>query len=136
MRPWGDDRENKAACAYANVADLTAKEKFSNWRTMDCRDRHVYTAPVGSYLANDFGLHDVIGNVWEWVENCWNESYEAPGRPDDGGAWTSGDCGRRVVRGGSWGYDPRNLRSAFRGGSYTGGRDYGFGFRVARTLTP
>lgn len=102
MRPWGDDRDNKAGCDYANGADLTAKDKFNLARTMDCRDGQVYTAVVGSYTANDFRLHDMIGNVLEWVEDCWNESYEAAGRPDDGSAWTSGDCNRRVLRGGSW----------------------------------
>ena len=83
---------------------------------------------------NGFGLHDVLGNVWEWVEDCWNDSYA--GAPSDGSAWMSGDCGRRVLRGGSWVIKPRFLRSADRGGNSTGLR-YGYtGLRVARTLTP
>ena len=77
------------------------------------------TAPVGSFAANPFGLHDVHGNVWEWTEVC----YE-------------GDCSRRVLRGGSWVDAPRFLRSAFRYRSTTGGRFGSYGFRVARTLTP
>jgi formylglycine-generating enzyme required for sulfatase activity len=135
MRPWGDDRDNKAGCAYANGADLTAKEKFSGWRTMDCRDGQVYSASIGSYSANAFGLADMIGNVWEWVEDCWNDSYEGEERPDDGSAWTSEGCTGRVLRGGSWASGPENLRSAVRYwiASVNGGNI--IGFRVARTLS-
>ena len=92
------------------------------------------TDPVGSYPANAFGLHDVHGNVLEWVEDCWNGSYA--GAPRDGSAWTSGDCSMRVSRGGSWYDNPRNLRSANRFAYTTGYRSYIVGFRVARTLTP
>ena len=94
------------------------------------------TVSVGSFPANSFGLHDVHGNVWEWVEDCWHENYQ--GAPQDGSAWiTGGDCEVRVLRGGSWYVKPRNLRSAFRYRVGTGSRSYsGFGFRVARTLTP
>ena len=92
------------------------------------------TAPVGSFTANAFGLHDVYGNVWEWVEDCWNDSYR--GAPSDGSVWQSGDCGRRVLRGGSWDIAPGYLRSALRGGNATGHRDFTAGFRVARTFTP
>ena len=94
------------------------------------------TVPVGSFPANDFGLHDIHGNVWEWVEDCWHNSYV--GAPSDGSAWTTGgECGRRVLRGGSW-YDrvPRNLRSADRFSDVTGVRSPTLGFRVARTLAP
>ena len=91
------------------------------------------TSPVGSFPSNDFGLHDVHGNVWEWVEDCWHGSYE--GAPSDGSAWTSGgDCGSRVLRGGSWHYSPWLLRSADRYRFTTGFRDNGIGFRVSRTL--
>ena len=92
------------------------------------------TAPVGSFSANGFGLHDVHGNVWEWVEDCWNESYR--GAPTDGSAWGAGNCGRRVLRGGSWGSEPRYLRSAYRSRNSSGLRFSNAGFRVARTLTP
>ena len=92
------------------------------------------TAPVGSFSANAFGVHDMHGNVWEWVEDCWNGSYA--GAPSDGGAWRSGDCSRRVVRGGSWGNVPGVLRSAYRGRRTTGYWSVSVGFRVARTLTP
>ena len=90
------------------------------------------TSPVGSFSANPFGLYDVHGNVWEWVEDCWNGSYR--GAPTDGSAWESGDCARRELRGGSWFNDPQNLRSADRYGDTARDRLIGVGFRVARTL--
>jgi formylglycine-generating enzyme required for sulfatase activity len=91
------------------------------------------TTEVGTYPANPWGLHDMHGNVWDWVEDCWNESYQ--GAPSDGSAWMSGDCSRRVLRGGSWTYGGRAvLRSAFRGRSFADFRSFNRGFRVARTL--
>ena len=98
-----------------------------------CRDRWDYTAPVGSFQPNAFGVHDMHGNVGERVEDCWNDSYA--GAPSDGSAWLSGDCSRRVLRGGSWGRGPVRLRSASRLAS-TGGRYNDSGFRVARTRAP
>ena len=96
------------------------------------------TVPVGSYAANGFEVYDVHGNVWEWVADCWNDSYA--GAPSDGSAWTSGNtsgnCSLRVLRGGSWFGLPEYLRSAFRYGLDTGLRRYDIGFRLARTLTP
>ena len=92
------------------------------------------TTPVGKFAANAFGLHDVHGNVREWVEDCWNGSYD--GAPLDGSAWVSGNCRQRVLRGGSWLNGPGYLRSAFRYTHTTGYRDFVAGFRVARTLTP
>ncbi len=91
------------------------------------------TEPVGSFPPNAFGLHDVHGNVREWVEDCWHGSYR--GAPSDGRAWTTGGgCVRRVLRGGSWGDEPRLLRSADRYRSGTGLRLDDIGFRIARTL--
>jgi formylglycine-generating enzyme required for sulfatase activity len=92
------------------------------------------TTEVGSYAANPWGLHHMHGNVWEWVEDCLNETYE--GAPEDGSAWTTGNCSSRVVRGGSWDLGPGGLRSARRFGVVPGNRNYNLGFRVARTLTP
>jgi formylglycine-generating enzyme required for sulfatase activity len=91
------------------------------------------TTAVGTYPPNSFGLCDMHGNVWEWVEDCWNDSYK--GAPDDGSAWTSGDCGRRVLRGGSWDSGPGFLRSAYRVRLGAGFRYFNAGFRVARTLS-
>ena len=93
------------------------------------------TAPAGSFEANGFGLHDVHGNVREWVEDCWHGNYG--GAPTDGSAWTSGgNCGRRVLRGGSWSGKPGSLRSAVRVWNSAGLRINYNGFRIARTFTP
>ncbi len=98
-----------------------------------CGDSFRYTAPVGSFKPNGFGLHDMLGNVWEWTEDCWNGNYNSA--PTDGTAWLGSDCGRRVLRGGSWILNPGNVRSAVRMGGVTASRSYryGIGFRVART---
>ena len=99
------------------------------------------TTEIGSYPANPWGLHDMNGNVWEWVEDCWTDSYTERAIESNigdgafvGSAWTSGDCSRRVLRGGSWGDSPEGLRSADRGRYGTVGRSDYLGFRVARTL--
>ena len=92
------------------------------------------TAPVGSFHDNAFGLYDMHGNVWEWVEDCWHATYA--GAPSDSAARAGGDCRERVLRGGSWDLPPKNLRSAHRGRSTTAARFEFIGFRVARTLNP
>ena len=92
------------------------------------------TVPVGSFAANAWGLHDVHGNVWEWVQDCWNDGYA--GAPRDGSAWESGNCSMRVLRGGSWRGTPGLLRSANRSRFPSAARNNDIGFRVARTLTP
>ena len=119
-RYWGDDESEQ--CRYANGDD----------DVLSCSDFYEYGAPVGSFEANAFGLYDVLGNVWEWTEDCWNEDYV--GAPVDGGAWRSGDCSQRVQRGGSLGQPPSMLRSALRLGDSTRERWGWNGFRVARTL--
>jgi len=93
-------------------------------------------APVGSFDANPFGLHDMLGNVWQWTSDSWNESYV--GAPSDGSAWTTGDTGKRVLRGGSWSNVVAFVRSAARSRADAAGRDLDYssytGFRVARAL--
>ena len=131
-RYWGN--ASSSACRYANVYDRTGEDELSfPWSHHDCRDGHGHTSSAGVFDPNGFGLHDMLGNVWEWVADCSNGSYA--GAPADGSAWTSGDCSRRVLRGGSWVDGPWGVRSANRGWYSTGNRyDSGFGFRVARTL--
>ncbi len=113
---WGDDTgRNRANCN-------------------DCGSRWAYeTASAGSFEANAWGLHDMHGNVWEWVEDCWHGDYD--GAPGDGSAWTrGGNCSRRVLRGGSWLNSPWDLRSASRFRNDADSRSRSSGFRVARTL--
>jgi formylglycine-generating enzyme required for sulfatase activity len=130
-RFWGDDPD--AACRYANVYDETGKREHGFSGTHHaCDDGYAKTAPVGAFAANGFGLNDMLGNVWEWTEDCWNDGYE--GAPSDGTARTEGDCGRRVVRGGAWDFAPDFVRSANRSRSSTENRDNGLGFRPARTF--
>ena len=85
---------------------------------------------MGSFAANAWGVHDMHGNVWELVQDCWNSDYE--GAPTDGSAWTSEECDYRVVRGGSWDLKPRDLRSAYRFWNSTEYRFSYLGFRVIR----
>lgn len=133
-RYWGEGESGQ--CRHANGADASVKERYSawSWPVASCRDGHVHTAPVGSLAANGWGLHDMLGNVWEWTADCWNGSYG--GAPSDGSAWEYGECDRRVLRGGSWSDGPSGLRAADRGGITSGYRNVDFGFRVARTLAP
>lgn len=114
---WGDNiGKNNAVCGNCG----------SQWDGKQ-------TAPVGSFKFNAFGVYDTSGNVWEWTQDCWHDDYT--NAPTNGTAWLekdNGDCSRRVVRGGSWGFDPLDLRSAGRDWIITDGAGYGTGFRVAR----
>ena len=129
---WGDDPT--AQCAYANGADLTLLRNTtlrSAASVAQCTDGARRGSPVGRFSPNRFGLHDMLGNVTEWVADCWHDNYAQA--PPNGTPWTrGGDCSRRVVRGGSWGRNPLGLRSAERGSVRVGDRF--LGFRVARTL--
>jgi formylglycine-generating enzyme required for sulfatase activity len=91
------------------------------------------TTPIGSFPPNAFGLHDMHGNVSEWVEDCWHDEYDDR-TPTDGSAWLQGDCGGHVVRGGSWEDYEGDLRSAARTGGATSDQFYTDGFRIARDL--
>jgi formylglycine-generating enzyme required for sulfatase activity len=121
--PWGDDIK-KDGKPMANC-----KGCGSEWEGKQ-------TAPVGSFphAANAFGLHDMHGNVTEWVEDCWNNDFN--GAPTNGSAWADGDCNRRVARGGSWGSGPEDRRSTILVWDITVGRFLDLGFRVGRTVTP
>jgi formylglycine-generating enzyme required for sulfatase activity len=87
---------------------------------------------VGHYKANALGLHDMLGNVWEWVADCDNAGYA--GAPADGSAWMTGDCSRRMFRGGSWYSNPGEVRLAQRDSDLETASFSDLGFRVARTL--
>jgi formylglycine-generating enzyme required for sulfatase activity len=125
--PWGD----KASHEYANYGeDECCRGKVEG------HDKWLYTAPVGQFPPNDFGLYDMHGNVFEWVEDPWHDDYRGT-PPTDGRVWTEGgDESRRVVRGGAFGHDPGKLRSANRSMDAADSRFNRLGFRVARTLSP
>ena len=120
-RHWGDSESEQCMHANGNDDDVSCSDGFAN------------SAPVGSLHPNAFGLYDMLGNVWEWVEDCWHDSYS--NAPNDGSAAPSeSDCSYRVLRGGSTANDPAKLRSAHRGNWYpTIGHRY-YGFRVARSV--
>jgi formylglycine-generating enzyme required for sulfatase activity len=119
--------------AYSFGESITqAQARFSegNWGSAGS------TVEVGAFPANDFGLYDMHGNVWEWCEDRWHDSYadKPEGLMQTGGAWTTGDGKSRVLRGGSWVDLPQNLRAARRTWDSTSSRGNDAGFRVARTL--
>ncbi len=128
---------SEAEWEYAARAGTTTRYVFGEDISAEQANFHFdvrQTTEVASYPANARGLHDMHGNVWEWVEDCWNDSYQ--GAPVNGSAWTTGDCSRRVLRGGSWYVGPEYLRSADRIRNNPDNRGSVVGFRVARTLTP
>jgi formylglycine-generating enzyme required for sulfatase activity len=131
---FGNDEED--LCRYGNGADQSTKSLpgTKDWTFAPCNDGYVYTSPVGSFAENGFGLYDMQGNAWQWTADCWHDSYA--GAPSAGTAWTAGDCGRRVARGGSWYNFPPGLRAAFRGWNPPDFRGIGLGFRLARTFNP
>ena len=128
---------SEAEWEYAARAGTRTRYSFGNEmtpRNANYSGSTGKTQPVGSYKTNGFGLYDVHGNVWEWVQDCWNGNYREA--PTDGNAWERGDCSRRVMRGGSWGSNSRDLRSASRYTFQTGYRGSNLGFRVAQTIAP
>ena len=115
---WGDQiGQGNANCSQCG-------SQWDGWQT----------SPVGSFKPNAFGLYDMAGNVWQWVQDCYHDDYN--GAPTDGSVWIIGDCRRPVVRGGSWGNDPQYLRSASRDWFSADDRDYHIGFRLGRALVP
>lgn len=130
-RFWGEDPDQ--ACAYANVADQTARDQIaeaSTWDLHNCRDGYAYTSPVGSFKPNAFGLYDMLGDVWQWTEDCYHKNYK--GAPGDGSAWTTDTCELHSVRGGAWLIEPENVRSASRVRDYPANRFSSLGFRLVR----
>ncbi len=124
---------SEAEWEYAS-RDAQAYEKWLNGETG--REHQLLSETEWEYASRGgYGLINMIGNVWEWVQDCWNGSYE--GAPNNGSAWERGDCSRRVLRGGSWFNYSRDLRSANHLSYRSGYRNFlDCGFRVARTLTP
>jgi formylglycine-generating enzyme required for sulfatase activity len=122
-RPWGPELTRDHANYGAEACCAPAAAGTDKWR---------FTSPVGAFPANRFGLYDMIGNVWQWVEDCGHDRYD--GAPADGSAWVVGDCRTRMVRGGAWFQAPDSERSAARAADDPGFRIADIGFRVARSL--
>jgi len=129
---WGNLEMD--ACAYANTFDLAGRRANPDWNwNVGCNDGYAGTAPVGSFPPNKWGLYDMIGNVWEWVEDCWHPDYS--GAPATGAAWTAdGECRKRVNRGGGWGNNPRSMRVSSRDADLATATSDGLGFRVALSI--
>jgi formylglycine-generating enzyme required for sulfatase activity len=128
---WGDDPEQ--ACRHANVYDASAARPDIPWPPTACSDGFAGVAPVGRLAPNAFGLHDVTGNVWEWVEDCYAMPHPADA-PRDGRAQLAVGCDRRAVKGGGWRTDVKRQRPTFRGRDPAVFLSQIFGFRVARDL--
>ena len=130
-RPWPDD---EVSCAFANGTDRTKGPKGRAWtEPHPCNDRYWFVAPVATYRPNAWGLHDMLGNVWEWVQDCY---LPYAGAPAAAAPRAAADGKGRVVRGGAWDEPPSVLRSAERYWMGAVNRNNNVGFRVARTLPP
>ncbi|CAH0238351.1 formylglycine-generating enzyme family protein [Roseomonas sp. CECT 9278] len=126
--------EAAETCAHANVRDHSVADFYRAPRDASffpCSDGVVHTARVGAFPANPFGLHDMLGNVWQWTQDCWNPTLQ--GQPRTGAARETGDCLTRTARGGSWSNDPRFLRVAYRSSGAATVRSSNTGFRLVRS---
>jgi formylglycine-generating enzyme len=130
IQPWNAD--GSGACASANVADESAAHRYPGWMVFACDDGYVYTAPVGSFKTNSFGLNDMLGNVFQWTEDCWHADYA--GAPIDGSARRDGDCSEHELRGGSWFTTPAYVRANYRNHFAADYRTSSVGIRLMRDI--
>ncbi len=140
--PWGDAAPNGTQC---NFADRNLAFDWANWADETADDGYEYTAPVGRYPANGYGLYDMVGNVWEWCLDEWDSDFYASSprdNPFSGGTITevinnfTHVKNLRVLRGGSWYSNARGVRVASRGGDSPANPDLNDGFRCARAVSP
>ena len=123
---WGDKDDD--ACGYANVSDLAAKKKWPKWVNLNCDDGFAVTAPVGSFKPNAFGLYDMMGNAWEWVNDWYDDKYYAKSPKTNPPGPMTGQY--RVLRGGSWFYFPWNISASYRFRFEPGIPYFNYGFRL------
>jgi formylglycine-generating enzyme required for sulfatase activity len=149
IRPWSEapgffgrmlgavktktDQPESRSCRYANVADEAFGKEFDQTGVFNCKDSYPFATGGGWFGRNNFSLYDMLGNAAEWVQDCWNPNHD--GALADGSTRNSGDCGRHVVRGGSWASSPAQVRSAARTSQASSYRASDLGFRIARTYT-
>jgi len=129
---WGDGTPSSKVENLTGSGDRSPSGRRWSNAFQGYRDGYWGPAPAGSFAPNAFGLYDIDGNVSEWVQDCWHDSYLRA--PRDGSAWVNPGCGSRVVRGGSWGSSPEQVRSAYRQGADANVRSGRVGFRVLREL--
>jgi formylglycine-generating enzyme required for sulfatase activity/predicted Ser/Thr protein kinase len=120
------------ACQSANIADESAAARYPGWNVFACKDNFVQSAPAGMFAPNSFGLNDTLGNVFEWVQDCWRDDYTDA--PTNGAAVTQGDCTQREARGGSWFTAPAFVRPAYRNRFEADYHGNALGFRVVREI--
>jgi formylglycine-generating enzyme required for sulfatase activity len=131
--PWGEDAQSVNGCKVANVFDKAGDAKYPiNEDQLPCSDNFAETSPVDAYPANGYGLKGAIGNAWEWVEDCYHDTYK--GAPTDGSAWEGDSCAKRVLRGSSYIDNVWDSRFASREEMEPGDRNANVGFRLARDL--
>lgn len=134
--PWFWGAEPSDACTYANVGDRTFGQRFPQRVQFGCDDKYVFTTRVGRFEPNAFGLYDMLGNAWEWTNDCWHD--DLANAPLDGRSWQEedgGDCTYRTPKGGSWISGPSWGHAAVRSKDGAHYRSFMLGFRVAADLT-
>lgn len=133
--PWFWGAANADACDYANIGDANFRANFAYAPVFNCNDGYLHTAPVGSFKPNAFGLHDMLGNAWEWTDDCLHR--DKSGVPVDGRPWLSedgGECDRRTPKGGGWVSGTDWVRAGAQAGDFAVYHSQLLGFRVALTL--
>lgn len=133
--PWFWGSDSAKACDYANVADDNWRRLYSFGPPFACNDGWERTAPVATYKPNPWGLHDMLGNAWEWTEDCFHERLDQ--MPTDGSAWreaNGGDCSARTPRGGAWASGTDWLKAVSQSRDPAEYHSQLLGFRVAMTV--
>lgn len=130
--PWTWGTDPSSACEYANIADQTLARHYANRASFNCNDGYLYTTSVGKFKPNAFGLYDMLGNAWEWTNDCWHDDLKKA--PLDGSSWleeAGGDCTARTPKGGGWISGPAWARAAVRSKDGEHYRSFMLGFRLA-----